>query len=239
MTTQLTPEEIRIVGCLMEKEVTTPDQYPLTLNALTNACNQKSSRQPVMSLDPGEVQRNCQQLSDKHLTRIEIGFKNNTEKYSHRLCNTLLGKYQFTPAEYAIICLLLLRGPQTPGELRSRSGRLCSFDDNQQVQESLKTLMEHESGPVVARLARKAGRQDHEYTHLFAGEIESAPEDAPIAPRVTVTNRDQQIITLEARVSALEKALTDLAERLGEDIDLSKLNTDTKLSNDENKSSDA
>ena len=220
MTIELTAEEIRIIGCLMEKEVTTPDQYPLTLNGLTNACNQKSSRHPVMKLSSGEVQHSCHQLKDKHLIRIEEGFKNNTEKYAHRFCNVMLGKYQFNPAEYAIICLLLLRGPQTPGELRSRSGRLHSFDDNRQVVESLNALMELKDGPVVARLPKTAGRQDHEYNHLFAGDIESVPEEVSSAARVSVSQRDQRISELEDRVSALEKALTGLAERLGEDIEL-------------------
>lgn len=224
---ELNPEEVRIIGCLMEKAVTTPDQYPLTLNALTNACNQKSSRQPVMNLQQGDVQNVVRQLKDKHLARIEEGFKSNTEKYGQRLCNTMMADRQFDPAEYAIICLLLLRGPQTPGELRSRSGRLHNFADNQQVVEALKALMEREGGPIVARLARQAGRQDHEYIHLFAGEIESSPEEIAAAARVPSPNSPQNRDKLEARVSALEKALTDLAARLGEEIDLAPIENDT------------
>lgn len=232
MNNELTAEEIRIIGCLMEKEVTTPDQYPLTLNALTNACNQKSSRNPVMNLSPGEVERNCRQLSDKHLIRIEEGFKSNTKKYAHRFCNSLLGKNQFNSAEYAILCLLLLRGAQTPGELRSRSGRLHHFEDIQDVLVALHALMEREGDPVVARLPRQAGRKDHEYIHLYAGHVESAAEDTAIAQRVPLSDRDLQIRKLDARVSALEKALTDLAERLGEDIDLAQLSVDTGLTDD-------
>lgn len=220
MNIQLTPEEARIIGCLMEKAVTTPDNYPLTLNALTNACNQKSSRYPVMSLQPGDVQRISRELKEKHLISIEEGFKNNTEKYAQRFCNTLLGELQFDQAEYAIICLLLLRGAQTPGEIRSRSGRLHGFEDNQQVVESLKALLDREGGPIVARLPRQSGRMDHEYAHLFSGDIESSPEEPTIVQRVPVTNRDQQISELEARVDALENALTSLAEKLGEEIDL-------------------
>jgi uncharacterized protein YceH (UPF0502 family) len=215
----------------MEKEVTTPDQYPLTINALTNACNQKSSRQPVMNLQPGDVQRTARLLNEKHLVKLEEGFKNNTEKFSQRFCNTLLGECQFNPAEYAIVCLLLLRGPQTPGELRSRSGRLCSFDDNNQVVESLKALMEREGGAVVARLPRKAGRQDHEYAHLFGGDIESAPEEASIVQRAPAASsiRDEQVSKLENRVAALENALKDLAERLGEDIDLRQVDPEVEI----------
>ena len=226
MSIPLTPEEVRIIGCLMEKAVTTPDQYPLTANALTNACNQKSSRQPVMSLELGDVQRICHQLKDKNLLRVEENFKKNIEKYDHNFCNSLLGKNQFNPAEYAIICLLLLRGPQTPGELRSRSGRLYSFEGNQQVIESLDALMALERGPVVSRLARQAGRKDHEYTHLFAGDIESVPEDTAIAARVSTPSKNQQMSMLETRVAVLEKALTEMAGRLGEEIDLAQLAAD-------------
>lgn len=224
MNIQLTPEEARIIGCLMEKAVTTSDQYPLTLNALTNACNQKSSRSPVMSLQPGDVQRTGRQLKDKHLVSIEEGFKNNIEKYTQRLCNTLLAECQFDQAEYAIVCLLLLRGPQTPGELRSRSGRLHGseggFEDSQQVTDCLKALMDREGGPVVARLPRQSGRMDHEYAHLFFGEIESTPEEPDVVQRAPAINRDQQISKLEARIDALENALTRLASKLGEEIDL-------------------
>lgn len=231
MKIPLTPNEARIIGCLMEKAVTTPDQCPLTGHALTSACNQKSSRQPVMNLQVAEVQRTCRDLKAKNLVRIEENFKKNTEKYAQLFCNTLLGTNQFNPAEYAIICLLLLRGPQTPGELRSRSSRLYSFDSSQQVVESLNALIERDGGPVVARLARQAGRQDHEYTHLFAGDIESVAEDAAITPRVPAPDSDQttssqQVSQLEARVFALETALTELAGRLGEDIDLAQITAD-------------
>jgi len=226
MRITLTIEEVRIIGCLMEKSVTTPDQYPLTLNALTNACNQKSSRQPVMSLEQGDVQRTCHQLKDNNFLLIEENFKKNIEKYKHNFCNSLLGNNQFNPAEYAIICLLLLRGPQTPGELRSNSGRLYSFESNQLVVESLEGLMADERGPVVSRLARQAGRKDHQYTHLFAGDIESVPRDTAITSRgstpSTASNdqHNQKVSMLETRVAALEKALTEIAGRLGEEIDL-------------------
>jgi uncharacterized protein YceH (UPF0502 family) len=199
------------------------------VNALTNACNQKSSRQPVIILEQGDVQRTCHQLKDKSLLRIEENFKKNSEKYDHKFCNSLLGKNQFNPAEYAIICLLLLRGPQTPGELRSRSGRLYSFESNQEVIESLDALMALERGPVVSRLARQAGRQDHEYTHLFAGDIESVPEDTASASRVPAPSRQsshQQMSMLETRIAVLEKALTEMAERLGEDLDLAQIAAD-------------
>jgi len=222
----LTPEELRIIGCLMEKAVTTPDQYPLTLNALTNACNQKSSREPVMSLEHGTVTRATRQLEEKTLISSSEG-KSNVMKFTQRLCNTLLSELQFSEAEYAVICLLILRGPQTPGELRSRSGRLYTFNENEEVKEVLKALMDREGGPVVARLARKSGRKDHEYTHLFAGEVDSIAEETSVAERSSaVIQKDDRIAQLEARVSKLERALSDLAERLGEDINLARIESE-------------
>lgn len=216
-----TPEELRIIGCLMEKAVTTPDQYPLTLNALTNACNQKSSRDPVMSLEHGTVARATRQLEEKTLVSSSEG-KSNVVKFTQRLCNTHLSELQFSEAEYAVICLLILRGAQTPGELRTRSGRLYSFDDNEEVKAVLKALMDRQGGPVVARLARIPGRKDHEYTHLFAGEVDSVVEEEHVAERSSaVTHKDDRITQLETRVSKLERALSDLAERLGEEINLS------------------
>jgi len=216
----LTPEELRVIGCLMEKAVITPDQYPLTLNALTNACNQKSSRDPVMALDQGMVARAARLLEEKALVSSSEG-KSNVAKYTQRMCNTLLSELQFTEAEYAVVCLLILRGAQTPGELRTRSGRLHTFDDNEDVKEVLQALIDREGGPVVARLPRKAGRKDHEYMHLFAGEIESVVEETRAAEHSSVvSHKSDRIARLEARVGHLERALSDLAERLGEEISL-------------------
>jgi uncharacterized protein YceH (UPF0502 family) len=194
----------------MEKSVTTPDQYPLTLNALTNACNQKSSRDPVLSLEPGVVQRTARDLEAKHLLASNENFKSRVEKFSQRFCNTPFADVQLDSAEFAVICLLLLRGPQTPGELRSRSGRLHGFADNQAVVETLQGLMEREDGALVARLPRKPGRQDHEYAHLLSGAMESVPATAtaatPRAPGPTVA--------LEGRVAALEEEVRELREAL-------------------------
>ena len=122
MNIELTPEQARVIGCLMEKSVTTPDQYPLTLNALTTACNQKTSRDPVMALETGEVQRTARQLEDLYLISREENFRSGVEKYSQRLCNTLRSRYQFAPAEFAVVCLLLLRGPQTPEDACGPAG---------------------------------------------------------------------------------------------------------------------
>jgi uncharacterized protein YceH (UPF0502 family) len=138
---ELNEKEVRVIGCLIEKSVVTPDQYPLTLNALTNACNQKSSRSPVMNLTQGEVQHTIRDLEAKHLVRTDENFKSRTEKYTQRFCNTRYSDFHFDDAQLAIVCLLLLRGPQTPGELRSRSGRLHTFADNSGVVSALTSLI--------------------------------------------------------------------------------------------------
>jgi uncharacterized protein YceH (UPF0502 family) len=211
----LTANEARIVGCLMEKSVVTPDQYPLSLNALTNACNQKSSRDPVLSLDPGTVEHTVRELAGKHLVRSEENFKRGIEKYKQRFCNTTFSDYQFDSAEFAIVCLLLLRGPQTPGEFRARSGRLHSFEDNEAVTEALLGLSEREGGPLVVKLTRAPGRKDAQYMHLFFGPIDAAMASestdvvAPARPLAAGSMSD-----LQERVSKLEAELADLKAKL-------------------------
>ncbi len=121
MTIELSPNEARVIGCLLEKEITTPEQYPLSLNALTNACNQKSNREPVLDLDETTVQQTLDQLIRKYLVSEESGYGSRVAKYRHRFCNTEYGTLKFSPQELGIVCELLLRGPQTPGELRSRA----------------------------------------------------------------------------------------------------------------------
>ena len=211
---ELSLNETRVIGCLMEKAVTTPDQYPLTLNALVNACNQKSSRDPVLTLDRGAVQRTARELEAEKLLTADENFRTGVVKYRHRFCNTPFGTRQFSEDEYAMICLLLLRGPQTPGELRTRSGRLHAFSDNASVAATLQNLMEpdRKGGAVVARLPRKPGRRDHEYAHLFSGAIQSVPQDDSVA-RPASPGRDR-MAELEARVDALEAGLAELRQRL-------------------------
>tara|TARA_E500000331_G_scaffold68114_1_gene62778 strand:- start:15435 stop:16109 length:675 start_codon:yes stop_codon:yes gene_type:complete len=215
----LSPTDARIIGCLMEKAVTTPDQYPLSLNALTNACNQKSSRDPVMSLTQGEVQRATRELEDRYLLNRSEG-KSGIEKYEQRFCNTVLSDRQFDDAAYAIVTLLLLRGAQTPGELRSRSGRLHNFENNRAVSETLTSLIERDDGPpMVARLPKSAGRQDHEYMHQLSGDLGSVDAEATVvASHVEVQQRQDRIEKLEARVTLLERQLSVFADRLGETL---------------------
>jgi len=209
----LTADEARIIGCLMEKSVVTPEQYPLTLNALTNACNQKSSRNPVMSLEPGMVQRTVRDLQAKHLVRADENFKSGVEKYIQRFCNSHFGNYQFDPPQFAIVCLLLLRGPQTPGELRARSGRLHTFADNAAVVEALTGLIKRETNPLVVKLPRTPGRKDAEYMHLFSGPIDvEAHASQAQAAMTTGSSERASVSDLAQRVSRLEAEVADLRE---------------------------
>lgn len=216
MPLPLTANEVRVIGCLMEKSVVTPEQYPLTLNALTNACNQKSAREPVMSLQPGVVQRTVRDLEGKHLVRIEENFKSRVEKYIQRFCNTRFSDYQFDPPQFAVVCLLLLRGAQTPGELRARSGRLHAFRDNDAVVDALKGLMEREGEPLVVKLPRTPGRKDSEYMHLFGGPVDLQQLAKDSEAEALDKSRDRvSVQDLAERVSALElevAALRDLLE---------------------------
>lgn len=213
MPLNLTANEIRVIGCLMEKSVVTPDQYPLTLNALTNACNQKSGRDPVMSLQPGAVQRTVRDLEGKHLVRIEENFKSRVEKYIQRFCNTRFSDYQFDAPQFAVVCLLLLRGAQTPGELRARSGRLHTFPDNDAVVDALTGLMEREGEPLVVKLPRTPGRKDSEYMHLFGGPVdlrqhaEASLAASPERPRDRIGLQElaERVAALESEVAALKR----------------------------------
>lgn len=209
----LSANETRVIGCLMEKSVVTPDQYPLTLNALTNACNQKSARNPIMSLAQGMVQHTARELESKHLLRVEESFKRGVEKYTQRFCNTSFSELQFDSAQFAIVCLLLLRGPQTPGELRARSGRLHDFADNDAVVEALTALIERADDPLVIKLPRTPGRKDAEYMHLFSGPIDveahaieaRATKAAGPSARVVMAELEQRITDLEVEIAELKK----------------------------------
>jgi len=211
----LNANEVRVIGCLMEKSVVTPDQYPLTLNALTSACNQKSSRNPVMSMDKGAVQRTARELQGKHLVYAEENFKSGVVKFKQRFCNTQFGEFQFDSPEFAIVCLLLLRGPQTPGELRARSGRLYTFTDNAAVVDALTGLIEREGNPFVVELPRTPGRKDPEYMHLFSGPIDVAAHASQAqAAMATGASERSSVSDLAQRVSKLEAEVAELKKQL-------------------------
>jgi uncharacterized protein YceH (UPF0502 family) len=216
MNIELTPHEARIIGCLIEKEITTPDQYPLSLNALTNACNQKTNREPVLELSEATVQQSVDSLMKKYLVSDKsAGYGGRVTKYKHRFCNTEFGSLKFSPQELGILCVLLLRGAQTPGELRARTNRLCEFPDTEAVDACLQGLMSRADGPFVARLARAPGAREARYAHQFSGLIESVPEPGPAAsaadvPHAQVAGVGQRLARLEELVETLRAELDAL-----------------------------
>ncbi|PSW15737.1 DUF480 domain-containing protein [Photobacterium rosenbergii] len=210
--------EARVLGCLLEKEVTTPDQYPLTLNALTTASNQKSNREPVMSLTEAEVQDTIEALKSKRIVQeVTAGFGSRVAKYQHRFCNTEFSTFQFTKQEKAIICVMLLRGPQSPGELRTRTNRLCDFTDVKEVESVLSALSEHPKGPFVVQLPKESGKRDFRYMHLFSGEVdleELQQQAASVATGTPSSPTSERLTALEDEVSELKKEVQELKAML-------------------------
>jgi uncharacterized protein YceH (UPF0502 family) len=213
MNIELSREEARVIGCLIEKQITTPDQYPLSLNALTNACNQKSNRDPVMSLDEPSVQHIVDTLARRHFVMEKSGFGSRVPKFQHRFCNSEYGTLKFSPQELAIVCELLLRGPQTPGELRTRASRMAAFTDTDAVEAALARLTERADGPFVVRLPREPGRRDARYAHLFSGAVAAA---APAVPGETpsASAEPSRLERLEEQVRELRAELAAIKARL-------------------------
>jgi len=212
----LTLYETRVIGSLIEKETTTPDQYPLSLNGLTNACNQKSNREPILELDEATVQQTIDGLIKKHLVSEKSGFGSRVTKYQHRFCNTQFGSLKFSEQERGIICVLLLRGPQTPGELRTRAHRLCEFGDVREVEATLKQLMERDDGPFVSRLPREAGRRESRYAHLFSGDVQVRETSASPGPAIGLSSSDhERLDQLEQLVGELYEEIEQLKRKLG------------------------
>jgi uncharacterized protein YceH (UPF0502 family) len=217
MNIELSPLEARVIGCLIEKQITTPDQYPLSLNALVNACNQKSNRDPVMEVDEVTIQGTVDQLARKHFVVEKSGFGSRVPKFQHRFCNTEYGTLKLTAQELAIVCELLLRGPQTPGELRTRASRMAPFSEVGQVEAALESLRTREDGPFVVRLPREPGRRDSRYAHLFSGAIAvAAIEDAPqtVAVANVAADTPARLDRLEEQVRRLREELDDMKRRL-------------------------
>ena len=202
--------EMRVIGCLMEKEITTPDQYPLSLNALVNACNQKSNREPVTQLSEIEVQGAVDALVARGLVTEINASHSRVSKYQHRFCNTEFSDLQLSPAETAIICLMFVRGAQTPGELRSRSGRLHSFQSRDEVEIALQSLQSKTGGPYVCLLPREPGKREQRYQECFCTESER--------PAVSFSSDtiDEYTQQLEAKVKELEVQVEKLNERIHE-----------------------
>src|SRR5205823_4102988 len=206
----LTETEVRVLGSLIEKDITTPDYYPLSLNALVNACNQKNNRDPIMSLDEDRVRHALNTLQEKRLAGPAGGADSRVTKYEHRLQEV----FNFDRREIAVVCVLLLRGAQTPGELRGRTDRMYRFEALDDVQSTVQRLMDREP-PLVRVLPRQPGTKESRYMHLFSGDT-----FPPIEPsHVAVTARsedsdDQRITALEDEVSSLRKEVEELRRQL-------------------------
>ena len=209
MNIVLNQVECRVLGSLVEKEVTTPEYYPLSLNALVNACNQKSNRDPVMTLDEVTVRQALHSLEGQSLVRSFSPADSRVTKYEHRLQEA----FNFYRHETAILCLLLLRGPQTPGELRSRSERMHSFDDLAAVQSSLQNLMKREP-PLVKPLSRQPGTKETRYAHLLSGDVTPVAPDLPMQTAAEEHSLDgDKVRKLEEEITALKNELAELKQQ--------------------------
>jgi len=208
--------EARVVGCLIEKEITTPDQYPLTINALTSACNQKSNRDPVLDLDDAAVQRIVDGLAKRHLVSDRATYGGRVPRYKQIFCNTSLGGLQFSDIERAILCELLLRGPQSAGELRTRGQRMARIGDVSEVEAALASLAQHPEGPFVICLPRAPGWRDARWAHLLGTEPPAVPQTPPQSAGTAPVRADlaTRVAELEAEVAGLRLAIDSLERRL-------------------------
>jgi uncharacterized protein YceH (UPF0502 family) len=221
MDQDLTTVEIRVLGCLLEKEATTPDQYPLSINGLVTAANQKSNRDPVMALPEADVREAVTALTRRGLVRQSSSYGGRVSKFEHRLGRGPGSALQAPPAQLAVLALLFLRGPQTPGELRSRAQRMAAFDDIDAVESTLQTLAAHEDGALVECLPREPGKRESRWMHCL-GEADATPAPAAIAPTPapeSAPGPEASPISddLEQRVARLERIVADLSARLGDD----------------------
>jgi uncharacterized protein YceH (UPF0502 family) len=204
--------ETRVLGSLIEKDITTPDYYPLSLNALVNACNQKSNRDPVMNLDEDAVRLALRNLNEKGLAGTTSSADSRVTKYEHRLQEA----FNFSRPQIAILCVLLLRGPQTPGELRGRTDRMYRFDHLDDVQSTLQHLMQREP-PLVKMLPRQPGTKESRYMHLLSGDVEGwEPSPEPGAAVAGSSMDAQRIADLEHEVASLQKEVADLKQQFAD-----------------------
>jgi uncharacterized protein YceH (UPF0502 family) len=217
MLIQLSSIQARLIGVLLEKEVTTPEQYPLSLNSLILGCNQKSNRDPVMNLSESEVQNGLDELRDKKLIFEHTGIGSRVVKYKHRFCNTEFSDLKFSRQQLAIVCVMLLRGPQTPGELKTRTSRLAEFDNVDKIEETLNKLHQLNGEKLVVKLEREPGKREARYGHLFSGEdglqiLSQAP--SKIANTGHVQNESLIDSHALGRITHLEQQVADLTSQL-------------------------
>ncbi|MGX9416600.1 YceH family protein [Vibrio sp. WJH972] len=211
MPQALTKIESRVIGCLLEKEVTTPDYYPLTLNSLTSACNQKSNRDPVMDLSDAEVLDALQGLISRRLVSDESSFNSRTSKYQHRFCNTEFGDLQLSEQELGVVSCLLLRGPQTPGELRTRTNRMCQFADVKETESVLEELLTKE---YVVKLEREPGKRESRFMQCFSDDDISHYQSENVSGALLDTKDSDRVFALEQDVAELKIQVARLTEQL-------------------------
>jgi len=210
---ELTEIEIRVLGSLIEKQITTPEYYPLTLHSLTAACNQKNNRNPVMSLAEADVERALDSLREKNLAYVFHGSTSRVPKFKHVAPEIL----QLNPAELAVMCVLMLSGPQTVGEIRTRGSRLHEFSNLEEVDETLRGLSARETEPLVVKLPRQAGQKDARYVHLLSGEPDvSYAEATNTADQPTRRADSDRAPQLEEQVQALKQQVEELARQFAE-----------------------
>jgi uncharacterized protein YceH (UPF0502 family) len=207
----LTPVEARVVGCLIEKQFATPVSYPLTVNALVHACNQTSNRDPIVSYDEATVQEALRTLREKRLTRVVYSPQNRAPKHRHALDEELA----LDRRELAVLSVLLLRGPQTSGEIRARADRLGSFSDLSEVESTLEGLAERGGGPLVVNLGRRPGQKEARYTHLLEGEARVPALSSATTEEERLAALEQELGALRSEVAELRTQVTELRRRLG------------------------
>jgi len=209
----LNETEVRVLGSLIEKDITTPDYYPMSLNALVNACNQKSSRDPVMSLDEDAVRQALHSLADKRQAGPAGGADSRVTKYEHRMQEI----FNFSRAETAVFCMLLLRGPQTPGELRGRTERMFRFTELDEVQSTLQKLMQREP-PLAKMLRRQPGTKEARYMHLLAGDVETwepALDESPASASAS-SGEHERVARLEEEIATLKRDIAEIKEQFAD-----------------------
>jgi hypothetical protein len=225
---QLTAIEARVLGCLIEKDLTTPEYYPLSLNALANACNQKSNRDPLMSLGEQEVQAALDSLIKNHLASTKSSAGSRVSKYAHRLNNPITQSFNFSRHEQAVLCELLLRGPQTVGELRTRAARMAEFADLAQVEATLRGLGSRDDGPYIQELPRQPGRRESRFAHLFCGAPVAQADVCDAPPQDTgARSADDRIERLEREVTELRTDVAALRKQLEDVLGTPSPNGDT------------
>lgn len=215
----LSADQCRVIGVMLEKETTTPEQYPLSLNAITIGCNQKSNREPVTSFSENYVQNLIDELVEMNQLMVDRKASVRVNKYFHRFCDTEFGNLKFTPQQKAIICVLLLRGPQTPGELRTRTNRLADFNDVSEVEVALKKLKDLNGKVLVKKLERESGKRESRYVHLLSDICEldlitvNTLQTGDVSPD-SQSSLSQRVVTLEKQVAVLSEQVSHLKDLL-------------------------